>query len=284
MPDPGHAAHDPLLIAAHAAGDATGADLDHAAALVASCAECARLHRDLRALAAALGSVPAPARPRDFRLTAADAAVLRRPAGWRRILAPLSGARSSAGALSASLAALGLAGLLLSAGPIPPLGAGSASAPQPAASQAAASAAAMGNFSFDSNAPERAVGGLSASAAASMAAASAPAASAQPAASASTGAPNADATAAPSAPPVATDKSTTQGSAVGTAVPALPPASGQAVLGPETATAGAMSGSQSYAAGSGQAAGPSPLVIGSVVVLAAGVLLGILRLAARRLV
>lgn len=284
MPDV-HAAHDPLLIAAHAAGDATGADLDRAAALVSSCAECARLHRDLRALAAALGSTPAPARPREFRITAADAAALRRPTGWRRILAPLSGARSSAGALSASLAALGLAGLLLSAGPIPPLGAGSASAPQPAASQAAASAAAMGNFSFDSNAPERAVGGLSASAAASMAAASAPAASAQPAASASAGAANADASAASSAQPATSDKSTTQGSTAGTAVPALPPASAQAVLGPESATAGATSGSTSYAVNtSGQGGGPSPLVVGSVVLLAAGVLLGVLRLAARRLV
>jgi len=111
-----HAAHDPLLVAAHAAGDASGADLARAAALLASCPECARLHRDLRAIPLALASAPAPSRPRDFRLTAERAASLRRPSGWRRLLAPLSGARSAAGPLAASLAALGLAGLVLGGG------------------------------------------------------------------------------------------------------------------------------------------------------------------------
>ena len=111
-----HAAHDPLLLAAHAAGDASGADLARAAALVAGCPDCARLHRDLRALPLALASAPAPSRPRDFRLTAEQAESLRRPAGWRRLLAPLSGASSAAGPLAASLAALGLAGLLLGSG------------------------------------------------------------------------------------------------------------------------------------------------------------------------
>ncbi len=135
MPGPAspHAAHDGLLVAAHAAGDATGADLERAAALVASCPECARLHRDLRALASALAAAPAPARPRDFRLTEAQAGALRRPRGWRRLLAPLSGARSAAGPLAASLAALGVAGLLLGAGLRLPLGAGTAAlAPSPA--------------------------------------------------------------------------------------------------------------------------------------------------------
>jgi len=117
MPAPSdHAAHDPLLVAAHAAGDASGADLERAAALLASCPECARLHRDLRALPLALASAPSPSRPRDFRLTAEQAASLRAPSGWRRLLAPLSGARSAAGPLAASLAALGLAGLVLGGG------------------------------------------------------------------------------------------------------------------------------------------------------------------------
>ncbi|MFN8630315.1 MAG: hypothetical protein U0838_08330 [Chloroflexota bacterium] len=124
-----HAANDPLLVAAHAAGDASGADLARAAALVASCAECAALHRDLRALPRALASAPAPARPRDFRLTGADAAALARPSGWRRLLAPLSGARSASGPLAASLAALGVAGLLLGGGVHIGMGGGSASAP-----------------------------------------------------------------------------------------------------------------------------------------------------------
>ena len=117
MPAPSdHAAHDPLLVAAHAAGDASGDELGRAAALVATCPDCARLHRDLRALPLALASAPAPSRPRDYRLTAEQAASLRRPSGWRRLLAPLSGARSAAGPVAASLAALGLAGLLLGGG------------------------------------------------------------------------------------------------------------------------------------------------------------------------
>ena len=105
--------HDPQLIAAHAAGDAEGADLDRARDLVATCDECAALHHDLRAIAAAMPAIPAPARTRDFRLTPEQAASLR-PAGWRRLLAPLAGPRFAfAAPLGGSLAALGLAGVLL---------------------------------------------------------------------------------------------------------------------------------------------------------------------------
>ncbi|MFN8630313.1 MAG: hypothetical protein U0838_08320 [Chloroflexota bacterium] len=143
MPVPSdHAAHDPLLVAAHAAGDASGADLARAAALVASCAECAALHRDLRALPRALASAPAPARPRDFRLTGADAAALARPSGWRRLLAPLSGARSASGPLAASLAALGVAGLLLGGGVNLNLAGSGATSTSGLAPQAAATAGA----------------------------------------------------------------------------------------------------------------------------------------------
>ena len=105
--------HDALLIAAFAAGDAEGADLERAQALVAACDDCAALHHDLRAIAAAMPSVPAPARRRDFRLTPQQAAELR-PSGWRRLLAPLAGPRFAfAGPLGGSLAALGLAGILV---------------------------------------------------------------------------------------------------------------------------------------------------------------------------
>ena len=108
-----HADHDPLAIAAYAAGDATGPELDDALALVAGCPDCAALHHDLRAIAAALPALPAPPRTRDFRLTPAQAASLR-PAGWRRLLAPLAGPRFSfAGPLGAGLATLGLAGFLV---------------------------------------------------------------------------------------------------------------------------------------------------------------------------
>jgi len=110
---PDHRNHDQSLIAAHAAGDAEGADLDQARDLVAACAECAALHHDLRAISAALPAMPAPTRPRDFRLTPEQADSLR-PAGWRRLLAPLAGPRFAfAAPLGGSLAALGIAGILV---------------------------------------------------------------------------------------------------------------------------------------------------------------------------
>src|SRR5215213_1978460 len=48
--DSQHADHDLELIAAYAAGDATGPELEHASALVASCGDCAALHHDLRSI------------------------------------------------------------------------------------------------------------------------------------------------------------------------------------------------------------------------------------------
>jgi len=133
-----HATHDTLLVAAFAAGDATGAELETAVALVAGCPGCAALHGDLRLIAAALPAMPTPRRSRDFRLTAGQAASLR-PAGWRRLLAPFAGPRFAfAAPLGSGLAALGLAGLLL-AGTGLPLGGSSAGA-IPAAAPAASAA------------------------------------------------------------------------------------------------------------------------------------------------
>ena len=110
---PDHVTHDPELIAAYAAGDAAGPALDQAADLVASCTECAELHRDLRAISTALPELPAPVRPRDFRLTPEQAASLR-PAGWRGVLAAFAAPRFRLAApLGTGLAAAGLAGLLL---------------------------------------------------------------------------------------------------------------------------------------------------------------------------
>jgi hypothetical protein len=130
-PSPDHAGHDPLLVAAYAAGDATGARLDAAAALVATCAACGALHHDLRAIARALPAVaatPPSPRPRDFRLTADQAASLR-PSGWRRLLAPLAGPSFAfARPLGTGLATIGLAGILVAGASGIPLG-GAASAP-----------------------------------------------------------------------------------------------------------------------------------------------------------
>ena len=110
---PDHTTHDPELIAAYAAGDAAGPDLAQATELVAECTDCAALHRDLRAIATALPELPAPARPRDFRLTPEQAASLA-PSGWRGLLAAFASPRFRLAApLGTGLAAIGLAGLLL---------------------------------------------------------------------------------------------------------------------------------------------------------------------------
>jgi hypothetical protein len=164
---PSHADHDPLAIAAYAAGDATGPELDDALALVAACGDCAALHHDLRAIAAALPDLPAPVRTRDFRLAPEQAASLR-PAGWRRVLAPFAGPRFAfAGPLGAGLATLGLAGFLVAGSFGVPL---AASAPATGGASAAASdAAATGTA--DANAVEMAP---------QLAPASAPAASTAP--------------------------------------------------------------------------------------------------------
>ena len=79
-----HDRHDRLVVAALAAGDLAGNDRDQALALTASCADCARLHADLIAIARATATLPPPiaATGRDFRLTPAQAADLRRT-GWR---------------------------------------------------------------------------------------------------------------------------------------------------------------------------------------------------------
>ena len=113
IPDSRHTDHDPLAVAAYAAGGATGPELELARDLVVSCADCASLQADLRAISAALPELPVPARPRDFTLTPEQAASLR-PSGWRRLLAPLAGPRFAfAGPLGGGLATLGIAGLLV---------------------------------------------------------------------------------------------------------------------------------------------------------------------------
>lgn len=85
-----HSTHDLALIAALADRDATEAlsttDLVTARALLLRCADCATLERDLLDLMAGVRMAATPTRPRDFRLTPADAERLR-PPGWRRLLA-----------------------------------------------------------------------------------------------------------------------------------------------------------------------------------------------------
>jgi hypothetical protein len=123
LPDSQHPDHDPELIAAYAAGDATGADLERAATLVSACTSCAELYHDLRSIAAATSALPAPVRQRDFRLTPEHAASLR-PSGLRALLATLSGPRFSfATPLGTGLAALGIVGILVASRGLPTGGA-----------------------------------------------------------------------------------------------------------------------------------------------------------------
>ena len=101
-----HDRHDPMLVAALAAGDLAGTERDQAIALTASCAECAALHDDLVAIARATASVPPPIRGagRDFRLTPEQAASLR-PTGWRRFV-PAGGRGAFTRPLGVALATL----------------------------------------------------------------------------------------------------------------------------------------------------------------------------------
>jgi len=186
-----HDRHDPMLVAALAAGDLAGTERDQVIALTASCADCAALHDDLVAIARATASVPPPIRGtgRDFRLTPEQAASLR-PSGWRRFV-PAGGGAAFTRPLGAALATFGIAGILIGTLSLGFTGGSSASAPQPAAG-AGAAADRNAESLVASGAPE-APGNLqplpeTSAAAASAAAAPAPAASA--AASAAAAAPS----------------------------------------------------------------------------------------------
>ncbi len=80
-PSAGHADHDPLLIVAFLDRDLPAAERGAVETLLATCPDCAALHADLVSLAIATRDVPTPVRPRDFRLTTADAARLAAASG-----------------------------------------------------------------------------------------------------------------------------------------------------------------------------------------------------------
>jgi anti-sigma factor RsiW len=154
IPDNAHDTHDLELVAAYAAGDAGTGALERATALVATCSECAALHHDLRAIAAALPELPAPVRPRDFRLTPEQAASLR-PGGIRGLLAAFSGPRFAfATPLGTGLAALGIVGVLVASGGFPTGGATGGAAVTAPEVAPAASDAMYGAAEAPSAAPE----------------------------------------------------------------------------------------------------------------------------------
>ena len=111
-----HDNHDLSLVAGHAAGDLVGSQAVAASALLAECATCDEVHRDLVAIAAASRALPNLARaPRDFRLTAEQAEQLRRGSWLRGLLRPFASPRSATRPLAAAFTSFGVAGLLVAA-------------------------------------------------------------------------------------------------------------------------------------------------------------------------
>jgi hypothetical protein len=123
-----HALHDEELVAAFAADDIDDpADADRARSFVERCAMCRELHEDLRQIRSAVQASGSAAQraatvaaPRDFRLTAEDAARLRPGSpvarlgtalGWRGRLS--RGVATFGRPVGAGLAGLGVAGLLI---------------------------------------------------------------------------------------------------------------------------------------------------------------------------
>src|SRR6478752_2648431 len=185
-----HHRHDPMLVAALAAGDLAGTDRDQVIALTASCADCAALHDDLVAIARATASVPPPIRGtgRDFRLTPEQAASLR-PSGWRRFV-PAGGGAAFTRPLGAALATFGIAGILIGTLSLGFTGGSAASAPQPASGAGVAADRNVESLAA-SGAPEApGLQGLPETSAAAASAAAAPAPAASAAASAAAAAPS----------------------------------------------------------------------------------------------
>jgi len=85
-----HAGHDHQLIVAYACGDLGADEARDAGRLVEECRRCAALDREIRLMPSLARHVTAPPRPRDFRLSAADAERLRGSA-MRRLLRRLGG-------------------------------------------------------------------------------------------------------------------------------------------------------------------------------------------------
>jgi hypothetical protein len=106
-----HSKHDELLIVRLFGGDVDAPERARGLDLVDSCEDCAALFADLGATADATAALPVPGRPRDFILTEADAARLRRR---RRGIGFLSVLRRTR-AVGGSLVAIGLVGVIATA-------------------------------------------------------------------------------------------------------------------------------------------------------------------------
>ena len=139
-----HAQHDLELIAGHAAGDLSDPERARADALLRSCTACSDLRRDLVAIASATRTIAAPTAPRDFRLTEAQAAGLRRRGWIKSLLRPFASPHSPVRPMAMAFTSLGLAGLLV-ANILPALFFGGAASAPGLGSQAAGPAASAGS-------------------------------------------------------------------------------------------------------------------------------------------
>ena len=268
-PDPApvtgaHRDHDRLLISAHASGDLSGRDLAAADALLATCGECRALHADLRALAAATRDLPPPARVgnRDFRIPPERAAVLVRGGLWRRLLRPFGRQGGASRPLAMAFTTLGVAGLLLASLPtlqLAPGGASRATAPE-----------------FTNAAPE--VTNERDAAQATAVLESAPPFDTSGGAEYQPTDEGSGAGARPTALPVA------ESAGAGAGASPQPPGESVGAGGdPKAQPTGDSTGGEELAIAADGPSGPSPLVLLSVAFLAAGLGLGILRVAALRL-
>lgn len=154
-----HALHDEELVAALAIGSLDDeAEQTRARSFIDRCAACRSLHDDVAAIGAALkvearGTVPAP---RDFRLTVDDARRLGGTVSARGFLDAFRRSMASfARPVGASMAALGIVGLLVGSvslgGSASMAGPTSAGAPAPTAPAAASSGAV--EFQGDTGSP-----------------------------------------------------------------------------------------------------------------------------------
>ena len=262
-----HAQHDLLLVASLAAGDLAGADRDLASAQIADCNDCAALHADLIDIARATAALPPAVAPRDFRLSPEQAAALR-PLGWRRLVAAIGGSRPlMSRQLGIGLATIGLAGLLVSTLPGINLG-GSAAAPP----QRTSVGAPVPTTNDLAGQPDQSAG-------TTTEAASAAAAQAAPAAS---GVSSGDSTTLAPAPSSGGGRGSDYGP-----IATTPTASGDGVFGVtsvgKTATDGPAAADQNLVERSTASDGGRRLLLaGSIVLLAAGIALLVIRRFARR--
>jgi hypothetical protein len=117
-----HATHDPECVSAYMDGALDAADAPLVASWLSACHQCASLRDDLAAIAEAHRAMSVPARSTDYRLSDSDAARLSRR-GWRGWVALIGTSRDLVTRpLALGLTAIGIAGLLVTAGPLLPIG------------------------------------------------------------------------------------------------------------------------------------------------------------------